>query len=239
MRQTKKEILNGIEDQIINSKKIGNNTYQINYKNGNKSIRLHLTDVITFYPNGNISFNSGGWFTPTTKNRINDFNNNGYNITQKKHIWYISRYNNIDQFVFYDGITFNKNGILKGKNLKPNIKKNDALKSKIKKFVFKLDSLDKLPFPSNGDCFYCQFKDKENKPVGDIFKDQDHLKQHIKENYIHGSLLVNSLLDAGYRTEQIGFFYSLANSDNINMRSRDSFKRSLYKYLVKRLILEG
>ena len=106
MRITKKEFLQGIEN-ITSSKKIGNNTYEVNYNNGNKAIRLHFTDVITFKSDGSIILNSGGWKTTTTKDRINTFLK-GLSIYQKNYNWYIVKnYDWNNPISFYDGITFN------------------------------------------------------------------------------------------------------------------------------------
>ena len=37
------------------------------------AVRLHSTEIIKFYPNGNITLHAGGWETPTTKCRINTY----------------------------------------------------------------------------------------------------------------------------------------------------------------------
>jgi hypothetical protein len=37
------------------------------------AVRLHNTDVVTFRRDGAITLNTGGWFTVTTKERINRF----------------------------------------------------------------------------------------------------------------------------------------------------------------------
>lgn len=51
-------------------RKIANNTYA--ERRGEAiAVRLHDTDVVTFHPNGDIQLNTGGWFTVTTKERMN------------------------------------------------------------------------------------------------------------------------------------------------------------------------
>jgi len=54
-------------------RKIANNTYLERRANGNIALRLHNTDVLTFSPNGDVRFDSGGWLTVTTKQRMNEF----------------------------------------------------------------------------------------------------------------------------------------------------------------------
>ncbi|MDD4354226.1 MAG: hypothetical protein PHN56_07280 [Candidatus Nanoarchaeia archaeon] len=65
--------------------------------------------------------------------------------------------------------------------------------------------------------------------MGELGTDNnDHLITHLKEKYLHGSILVNAMREAGYRDEQIRFHYA--------GKYFDAFKRSLRKYLQKRLI---
>jgi len=231
---TKKESLENINKEIIKARKIDNNTYEINYKDGTRAIRLHYTDVITFKTNGDMILNSGGWRTPTTKKRIGKYSNPSIQITQKNSIWYIVFNNEWDKkFLYQDGIVIKKDGTIRGnvKNLEVIERNVKRVKKQIKNFVNLIDNLEKLPMPNNGDCWHCLFKTTEDHiPLGDKIKDYSHLKQHIKEKYIHGSLLVNALLDCGYRRESIGYIYRLDN--------RDTIKHCLSKYLQKRLLKE-
>lgn len=225
MRQTKKEMLFGIEEQVAKSKFIANNTLQVEYLDGRKSIRLHSTDIVT-EKDGVITLNSGGWKTVTTKDRINSYSwENGSKkwpyILQRNHQWFIG------DGIFYDGIQF-KDGV----QISP-VKLYDELKckkmlEKIKKYCDLLTE-DKLPMPGNGDCWYCLMTDtKTGKSLGDLSENYDHLLQHMKERYIFGSILVNAMREAGYEDRQIAFHY--------HMKMVDTFKRTLRKYLVKRLI---
>jgi hypothetical protein len=53
-------------------KKLKNNTYL--YPRGEDyAVRLHYTDVVTIHADGTYTLNSGGWDTPTTKDRINAY----------------------------------------------------------------------------------------------------------------------------------------------------------------------
>lgn len=221
MKRTKKELLNGISKEVRKSQIIANNTLRIDYADNSQAIRLHNTDVITFNPDNSITLNSGGWRTLTTKDRISSYST--LRTRQDKGLWYVNG------FLFYDGITFSKDGKLLSKEQKPNLDKVAKLKLKISKFVGKL-SENNLPMPSSGDCWLCSFKDKNGTTWGEQRGDNnDHLLQHVKEGYLHGSLLVNAMLEAGYtRPGQIGLFY--------HMKMVDAFKRSLRKYLQKRLI---
>ena len=72
------------------TRKIANNTWEILEKNGKvKAIRFHDTNIITYLKNGKIRLNSGGWYTSTTKERINRFLPANYYLFQKSFIWYL------------------------------------------------------------------------------------------------------------------------------------------------------
>lgn len=209
-KQTKSQIMEGVES--VKSHVIENNTVEYWDKDNNRIIRLHNTDIVKFYTNGVIELNSGGWRTPTTKNRINDYAP-GVRLYQEKSQWYVCG------VLFYDGIKI-KNGKVISKIMQSNDKKINAMKLKIKQYC-DLITKDNLPIPSSGDCWFCAGFDKEGKQ-------KDHLLQHIKEKYLHGSIMVNSMREAGYSDDQIRVHYS------INVV--DTFKRTLRRYLQKRLI---
>lgn len=219
MQKTKRDILSGITKEVESSKFVDRNTLRIKYKDGTEAIRLHNTDVVTFMPSGEIQLNSGGWRTPTTKERINKFANTG--MYQEKGVWYVAG------SMFYDNMIL-KDGKVKGKVIEADLTKIKKIKKRISDFV-NLITKDNLPVPNGGDCWLCCLVDENKVPWGDQRPDDhEHLHTHIKEKYLHGSLLVNAMREAGYRDKQIAVHYS--------MKWDDTFKRSLRKYLQKRLI---
>lgn len=67
-----------LQGRCQQSRKLANNTYLQRrnlYENGKDAIavRLHDTDVLTLHPNGKITVSTGGWDTPTTRDRINSY----------------------------------------------------------------------------------------------------------------------------------------------------------------------
>jgi len=70
------------------ARKIKNNTYRIELINGYK-IRFHDTDIITYTNDGYYTLNNGGFFTNTTKKRLNEFLPSNYYVYQKDFNWYI------------------------------------------------------------------------------------------------------------------------------------------------------
>jgi hypothetical protein len=222
MKRTKMSILANVEKPYKAAKIVDNNTLRIEYQDGTSAIRLHDTDIVTFNTDGSLTLNSGGWQTLTTKDRINAYlRNTGY-ISQNKGIWYI--YGS----PFYDGIKV-KGGKIVSKVL--NGEKHEREVEQMKKRINKFCSLiteDNLPIPSNGDCWYCLMHTQEGETWGDSSGDHDHLLNHIEENYLHGSLLVNAMREKGFRDYQIPIHYS--------MRLADAFRRAVRAYLQKRLI---
>ena len=93
---------------ILSSKKISKSCRVINYKNGDKIIRLYATDILQF-KGDKIILNSGGYKTITTKSRINQFLPGGIRVYQKNGEWFID--NGAYHFKFFDGIELTKEGI--------------------------------------------------------------------------------------------------------------------------------
>lgn len=68
-------------------RKVGNNTYAYIEHDGTVAIELHGTKVVRFFTNGLVQLNTGGWYTSTTKDRINKFTNAG--VYQRKGEWFL------------------------------------------------------------------------------------------------------------------------------------------------------
>jgi len=66
------------------SKRIANNTLEIQYPDGSTAYRLHNTDIVTYKPNGDIVLNTGGWNTVTTRARMNSYLPQGLRVQRRK-----------------------------------------------------------------------------------------------------------------------------------------------------------
>ena len=219
MRQTKKEILEGIEN-ISESKIINTNT--VKYTKDDKIyIRLHLTDIITI-SNKYIILNSGGWKTPTTKDRMNT-HQDICTITQDKSIWHVKTTTG-QESVFYDGIKITTAGkIIKPKQADT---RTPRLLKQINNYCKKLKGLKELPTPDAVDCWYCYFRTvKDGQPLGHAIKNTDHLTQHLKEKYIHGSLIFNALESNGHNNPAFVFIHG----------PRESITRAVKRYFKAQL----
>lgn len=219
MKRTKSELLSNTTN-VKNSKFVDNNTLSIEYNDGTKAIRLHNTDVVKFV-NNTIVLSSGGWRTSTTKERINKYSGLPCRLWQKKGLWYIGG------SLFYDGITFDVNGKLLTEAKESNLKAVEKMKKRISKFC-SLITEKRLPYPDMGDCWYCSMQTENKQTLGDATNDHNHLLEHLKEGYLHGSLLVNAMKERGYTEHQIAIHYQ--------MKWVHNFKRAARLYLTKRLI---
>jgi len=218
----------------VNSKMIAHCTVEYTTKNGEMIIRYQDTDIVTIKPNRHMILNSGGYRTPTTKNRINDHIGTRGSVYQENSIWYYKPGQWRDPrkpAIFVDGITLNTRGTVISKTPKPDLVllATKKMKKKINAFVATIDKLDSLPLPTSGDCWYCSMQTTDtNEPLGDATNNTEHLKSHVFENYLHGSLLVNAMRSAGYEDQQIGIHYQ--------MQWKDTFKRALRRYLNSKLL---
>lgn len=77
-------------------KKVANNTYLVALPDS-IGVRLHDTIVVQLYANGQVSFNSGGYQTSTTKNRMQRFSPFLFQqvTTNGEKVWSIWKYNQL------------------------------------------------------------------------------------------------------------------------------------------------
>ncbi len=157
------------------SKKLANNTY-LRKENEHFVVRLHETDIIAIGSDDSSILHNGGYFTKTTKERINDFSS-AY-IVQEKGIWYVRG------IPFYDGMVIDKNGnpVNVINNADEVQKKKKKLDTMVKKFIggYCEWALENGIKPSNGDCWMCLFKQD-----GSL----DHIYSHVEELYYFGSFV--------------------------------------------------
>lgn len=191
MRQTKAEIMEGID--CDESKVIANNTVMYQQYGVFKVIRLHRTDILIFKPSGSIIYHSGGWRTPTTKNRMNEYGDPNIHIRQRDGSWFVV--DNEEVSYFYDGMI-----VKDGRVLEPRFVEDEEttwIRKLISNYCKKIRLLPKPPMPNNGDCWECTFFDQDLK-VGEPSGSRGHLISHLEEEYIHGSLIYNALKFQGF-----------------------------------------
>lgn len=89
------------------SNKIDYNTY-LEYGNDNTIIiRLYATAIVRFFPDGAIQLSTGGWDTPTTKERISQSVEGIYLHVEKGDLYFNS---NGTEYFFHDGVIIQADG---------------------------------------------------------------------------------------------------------------------------------
>lgn len=215
------------------NKKVDRNTY-IEKRGDDYALRLHKTDIVTFKKNGDRVLSSGGWRTPTTKDRINSA---GFRISQIAGVWYLSGQ------LFQDGIIVTKRNKIKNAAPKGAVKKMAVMTDKIKQYAVgfaKALEDGKVPQPSAGDCWMCALKDKEGKAMGD--GDHSHLLEHMKEKYFVPSLLVNAFNDGGACKISKSVVMQLMNGEQVNHWKElalSDVKKYIVRYFKKRMGIAG
>ncbi len=84
-----KQVNELLQGRCYNSRKLGNNTYLKRLGN-NIAVVLHNTIILTITQNDKLVLNTGGWYTVTTKNRINRYLPSYVSLYQENYQWYLS-----------------------------------------------------------------------------------------------------------------------------------------------------
>lgn len=220
-------------------KKIANNTVRYTRPNGDVVTRLHLTDVVVKHPDGTFTLNSGGYRTMTTRARIEA--NSPARIYSDKGIWHVRTGDDPDRpyrslgAPFVDGMRVDASGLPIGvtpKSAVRELKRIRAEKAAIKRFCDRVDTLSSIPRPNNGDCWFCSMHTTDTgATLGDAVGDNEHIREHVRTGYLHGSLLYNALRESGRSDPQIAYLYHAAEQDRNPDYYRDIIKRALRKYL--------
>lgn len=204
------------------SRKIANNTYLIRHDNY-LALRYHSTEVVKFYPDNSIVLDNGGWFTSTTKERINMAIGN--KLYQSKGVWYIGnlRYQN--------GMKIQGNKITG--YAKDNLRADKQLKAKVKAYATKCADAIPLDIPSGGDCWYCYMHTDNGQSLGDASHDTSHLDEHIKESYIVPSLVYNALKQYGNTDFILSLVFNNPEKHMLDIAKQRVYK-SVYRYILQR-----
>lgn len=88
--------------------RIGKGNTTIKTENGKTTVRYHATDVVTF-DKRRIILNSGGWYTKSTKDRLNQTAAQfalGFHVYQEANEWHVSyKGESVD---FFDGMVLDR-----------------------------------------------------------------------------------------------------------------------------------
>lgn len=206
------------------NRKLGNNTYAERRNGDAIAIRLHQTDILTFHADGRIVANTGGWKTRTTKDRLNQYLPD--TISQHRGKW------TVRGLEFADGMTWHPDGTITGAASENDSKEETALRKEIDRYCKSLVAALPLPTPGAGDCFYCQFtEEKTALPLGEVSKNTDHLREHLKENYFVPSMVWRALEFCGCNPQGGGCAWFQAAFGKEFFTDRNQVGRMVKKYL--------
>lgn len=192
-------------------------------------IRYHNTDVVTIHEDSTYTLNSGGWYTSTTKDRINEYS--PAHIHQENGLWY---HKNgilfVDNCKVYNtGYAYEPSLALTFATEKAKGKVDRMVSKYIKGFITMLSETKVMPTPSGGDCWACYFRNEKGET--DVMG-YDHLLSHFTEKYYVPSLLANAVNE--HYPEDAGFVWNLIKHDV--EKGRDSYhaRNALMFYFRKR-----
>ena len=221
-------------------RKLANNTYLERRGDGSIAVKLYETDVVTYHPDESLVFNSGGWLTATTKDRMNEYGKSGYRIYSVRGVWYVGKDGSWEPdkaMPYKGGLTFHADGTVTGAGERSDADAIKALRKAIRKYADLCAAAVPLPKPGHGDCWYCLMRTEDGKSLGDAVKDVEHLQSHIDEDYVVPSLVWSALVEAGYDPQrQIIHALAFGEPGNMADTARDAVKRSVVKYMVRRMI---
>jgi len=105
MRKIEREMNNAVRNKIAWSKSNTCTTFDNTIENC--FVYLHGNHIATVTDTDLTLYSGGGWFTNTTKSRLNalieEFSFKGSNVFQKNFNWYVRAFNTVTPF--HDGIT--------------------------------------------------------------------------------------------------------------------------------------
>lgn len=201
------------------ARKLGNNTYAERRDDDAIAIRLHTTDVLTFYRDGRVTYDTGEWMTVTTKARMNTY---GPAIVGSDRGVWTARYGGRD-YAYADGLTVDMTtGAVTGAGTWAAATQARRDRAAIAAYARDYAA---APWsgPSAGDCWLCLFVDDDGRPWGDMTGDHGHLREHMRERYYPGALGVNALRAAGYNVAAAHYL------------TGDIMRRAVARYLRARL----
>lgn len=216
------------------------------------AIRLHTTDVVTLRPDGTYELNSGGWRTPTTRDRINNYAP-ARTFQHRRQMMICAPGDWANAVPFWDGVRVNGDGQIVNMADAPDVAPAERLRKTIDRyargFVAALASDDTadgpggLEAPSAGDCWYCLMFERAG------MGSNDHLLAHLGADgdaggdsafYFVPTLAVNALRETGRTDLGIGLVLGMGSQDG-RMHATDDWEkqtvaRAIRRYLTARLV---
>jgi hypothetical protein len=174
--------------------RLENNTRLLN-RGDHFAVKYHVTDIVEIYHNGLWKIQNGGWFTSTTKERINRYS--PVRVYQEDYNWYI-RNNGGEDIGFRSGIWINEAGEIvqepDGYDFDARKRASEQVKQLVSGYLDWLEEYlneNGIPEPEEYDagehCFTCYYPARsdveftEYKRNRGIDRNQRHLLAHVKQ----------------------------------------------------------
>lgn len=237
-------------------KKFANNTYLERRDASTIALKLHRTDVVTFHQHSPyragasgiraVTLNTDGWFTVTTKERINTVLDWPMRVASERGTWIVTLngwQDTSNAVRFTDGITFEslhgtmrpvERTLLPDEDQARQDRHNTSMRRLINRYVTGLtaETLDTSHDTSNWACTLCRpfnYVPHTGAPdrhrvitVGDAMEDTQHLVEHMHNGEYPYQLLYAAVAERGYIAGNV-------------VGHRDIVKRALRVYLANRL----
>jgi hypothetical protein len=225
-------------------------------------VRLHDTDILTYFPDGWIQLFSGGWQTVTTRDRWNTLLPNYWRVSTTKGVAYLfdvsDGWEDAKQYGFEDGMMLNpETREVRGScDVKEKAKLRKQVAGYAKDFIDGVID-GSVPKPGGGDCWFCLALVKGSPlagkmMVGTLTTDgkmdvkvgvrPDHLISHMSkdERYYVPSLLHAALKEMGASPSMfwwVGHYWypEQRNSDQPVFDERKCVEKALRKYVNRSL----
>lgn len=208
------------------------------------AVRLHETDIITINPDNTFILKTGGWFTQTTKERLDCYA--PVRIFSDHGVWKVCARNQrpwgdgVRTELFQEGMMVTSRGKVtrNSGSTARNLKKiseqiNHYVDGYCKHLVKEAQKHGAIPRPGRGDCMACAFSTPEATKYGK-FEDpmgHDHYLMHFSQRYFVPSLLWNSVVERARNPE---FLWSMIES-GAKRGDVDLARMTLRKFLRKRI----
>lgn len=200
--------------------KVVQNNTRLFFRDPHYAIQLHATDVVEIHPDNQWRLFTGGWLTPTTKERINHYS--PARVYSDGGQWYVG-WNHHEPTPWFEGVEVDEHGlVLNGVSAPPDPKpyrrRVDRL---VRRYIQNFAALmgeHGLPDPSGADCWGCYFKmcsatgqTADSQAYGQAQRQKgglehmgySHYMDHLTEPYYVPSLLWHAIRSRGYADPRV------------------------------------
>ena len=208
-------------------KPIDNNT-RIMARPDGYAIQLHATDVLLIRPDDSVTYDTGGWRTVTTKERMNNYG--PAFIWSNRGEWRASVAGK--EYGYAEGLTVRPDGSVTGAAPESAGAEEKALRKAAKKYAAEFtDALHsgEVPAPSGGDCWLCMMPGAGS----------EHILSHMAESYFVPRLLANALetFGASQAATQTAHALMQGKPEYCYSRDREGFLAKGIEKTIRRYVL--